>query len=174
VDPELIALLDPDREAETSGEARPEAALSLDPRAEAVEIETPDGPRRHALKPLLALYGKGRYASPPDPEDEGFLPLLMCIEDAIASHDRGAPDLTDGQVSLALSRLLIKLEGDPGDNHLARRIQLSLRLSLSLNDYSRREVIWALRRVARSVERHRRAAGVRGYLDFIQEFFPGG
>jgi hypothetical protein len=174
MDPELIALMGLDRKAGTAGNAAGEVSLLVDPGEGSVSLDTPDGRRRHLLKPLSALYGKGHCTSPPDPEDEGFLPLLMCIEDAIVRRDREVPNLTDGQVALALSRLLTKLDGDPGDNTLTRYIQANLRLQLSLNDYSRQEVIWALRRVARSVDRHRRAAGVRGYLDFIREFLPGG
>jgi hypothetical protein len=176
MDPELIALvgLCLGREGGKAGHAAGEVRLSVDPGEGSVSVDTADGRRRHLLKPLSALYGKGHYTSPPDFEDEGFMPLLMCIEEAIVCHDREVPDLTDGQVALALSRLLTKLDGDPGDNRLTRRIQADLRVQLSLNDYSRQEVIWALRRVARSVDRHRRAAGVRGYLDFMREFLPGG
>lgn len=174
MDPELIALMGLGREAGTAAGDAGEVSLLVDPGEGSVSLDTPDGRRRHLLKPLSALYGKGHYTSPPDPEDEGFLPLLMCIEDIIARRDREVSNLTDGQVALALSRLLTKLDGDPGDNVLTLYIQTNLRLQLSMNDYSRQEVIWALRRVARSVDRHRRAAGVRGYLDFIQKFLPGG
>ncbi len=51
---------------------------------------------------------------------------------------------------------------------LAARIQLSLRLTLSLNDYSRQDVRHALRKVAKSVARHTRLAGPRGYLTFLR------
>jgi hypothetical protein len=52
---------------------------------------------------------------------------------------------------------------------LAKQIQFSLRLTLSLNDYSRQEVRQAIRKIAKSVNRHKN--GDRGYLMFVREFF---
>ena len=62
----------------------------------------------------------------------------------------------------------------PADHDVTRRVQLALRLCLSLNDYSRQEVRTALRRVQRSVKRHTELQGPRGYLNFIVEFFGSG
>jgi hypothetical protein len=55
---------------------------------------------------------------------------------------------------------------------LCRRIQIALRLCLSLNDYSRQETKLAIRKVTQSVKRHTSLAGPRGYLSFIREFVP--
>ena len=60
--------------------------------------------------------------------------------------------------------------GEPGQDALRRRLQLALRLLLSLNDYSRQEVKTALRTIARSVARHKSLEGRRGYLTFIHEY----
>jgi len=139
----------------------------LDPERGEIEIETSEGPRRHVLKPLPELFGKGHGVSSPDPQDERFMPLLLRIEESIVDYYDQDPDLTDGRVSLALSRLILQPGRDPGDDALCRHLQVDLRLLLSLNDYSRQEVRWALRKIDKSVRRHTRADGRRGYLEFI-------
>jgi len=143
----------------------------VDPERGEIEVEMSEGPRRHVLKPLPELFGKGHGVSSVDPQDERFMPLLLCIEESIVEHYEQDPDLTDGRVSLALSRLILQPGGDPGDDALCRLLQLDLRLLLSLNDYSRQEVRWALRKIDKSVRRHSRADGPRGYLDFIRDQF---
>ncbi|MFI5381762.1 MAG: hypothetical protein ACHRHE_20895 [Tepidisphaerales bacterium] len=59
---------------------------------------------------------------------------------------------------------------DPQDEE---QIQLSLRMALSLNDYSRQDVKQAIRKILKSVDRHTKAAGQRGYLDFIHKYIKG-
>ena len=138
-----------------------------------VEVETPEGPRRHILKPLPELFGQGHGIMPTDPTDEQFLPLLMCIETSIVFHYETDPGLTDSHVRLILSRLAIKPGCDPGDDELCRRIQVNLRIFLSLNDYSRQEVRWALHKIERSVRLHSSLDGPQGYLDFISGMLGG-
>jgi len=115
------------------------------------------------------LYGKGHGVTHIDTQDDQFLPLLYCIEDCIVEYYGDNPDLTDGGVSLVLDRLVLRPECDPGDDRLCRRLQLQLRLQLSLEDYSRQEVRWAIRKILQSVRRHTRVDGRRGYLDFIRQ-----
>ena len=146
----------------------PRASVRIvDPERGEIEVETPEGPRRHVLKPLPELFGKGHGVSSPEPQDERFMPLLLRIEESIVEHYEQDPDLTDGRVSLALSRLILQPGREPGDDALCWHLQLDLRLLLSLNDYSRQEVRWALRKIDKSVRRHSRADGRRGYLEFI-------
>ena len=90
----------------------------------------------------------------------------------IARRYRADPTLTDGTVGLALGLLATNPEGDVQHDALARARQLELRLLLSLNDYSRDEVRQALRKVRKSVDRHTRVDGRRGYLDFICRYLP--
>ncbi|HUU90268.1 MAG TPA: hypothetical protein VM238_03555 [Phycisphaerae bacterium] len=142
----------------------------LDEDSGAIEVDTPDGPQRHVLKPLGQLFGNGHGVSSIDPADEVFMPLLLAIEESVLDCYREDPGLIDGRVSLALSRLAMRPD-DPTDEVLYRHIQLRLRLLLSLNDYSRQEVRWALRKIDKSVRRHSRIDGLRGYLDFIRDQF---
>lgn len=64
-------------------------------------------------------------------------------------------------------------EADVHNNVLAARMQFSLRLLLSLNNYSRQDVKQAIRRIARSVQSHTEQSGRRGYLDFIRQYVKG-
>jgi hypothetical protein len=150
-----------------------ESAIAIiDEQKGEVEVRTPDGPKRHVLKPLHELFGKGCGITPSDLPQGPFLPLLMRIEESIVVYYRNHPGLTDGHVALVLSRLALKPGCDPGDDVLCRRIQLDLRLLLSLNNYSRQEVRWALHKIERSVRRHTSIDGPHGYLDFISGFLP--
>jgi hypothetical protein len=144
----------------------------MDDASGEIEIERPEGNIRYALKPLDQLYGQGYGVSSLDMKDRRFLPLLMVIETEIVNHYRAEPSLTDGLVALSLSKLSMNPAADCGDDVLCRRIQLALRLCLSLNDYSRQEVKLTIRKVAQSVERHTSLAGRQGYLTFIDDFIP--
>jgi hypothetical protein len=130
-----------------------------------------EGFRSYTLKTLPELYGPGTGASSVDPRDERFMPLLLGIEEEICRYaDTVDPSLTDGQVLLAVKDLAMNPEAEPSEP-LAKRIALALRLSVSLNNYSRQDVRGALRQVAKSVERHTKSEGRRGYLQFIRQFF---
>lgn len=135
-----------------------------------IEVVTADGVRPYTLKPLADLYGAGTGAASVDPTDERFMPLMKAIEEEIVRFDDAQPRFTDGGVSVALASLAMSPESSQTDP-LAGRVQAALRLALSLNDYSRQEVRQAMRHVTRSVARHTRLAGPRGYLDFISRFF---
>jgi hypothetical protein len=127
---------------------------------------------RYALKPLKELYAPGTDSPSVDPQDEQYMPLFLEIESQIARYYRqDDPGLTDGSVGLTLDQLSMDPESPPAGDLLARRIALGLRLCLSLNAYSRQEVRAALRKVKKSVDRHSKIDGRRGYLNFIVEFF---
>ena len=134
---------------------------------EEILLEAPGGARRYPLKPLDQLYGAGAGAGSVDPKDARFTPLMLAIEEEILLCDEAVSrSLTDGAVLLALGQLAANLGSAPSDP-IARRVQVALRLTLSLNDYSRQEVRQGLRHVIRSVERHSKLAGPRGYLNFL-------
>ena len=135
----------------------------------------PDGKKQdYSLKPFSELFGKGRGLETLDPTDDQFMPLLMPIEGAIVEYWRENPSLTDGQVALVMEELSMDPAGPAHNNPLKQEIQCSLRLALSLNDYSRQEVKMAVRKISKSVQRHTRLAGPRGYLSFIEEIFKAG
>ena len=138
-----------------------------------IEVDAPDGPRMYTLKPLSELYGNGTGDGFVDPQDERFMPLMLPIEEEIARCYAENPGLTDGAVLLALKPLAMSPES-PAADEVGRRVQVALRLALSLNDYSRQEVRQALRHVTRSIERHSKSEGRRGYLDFVSRFFRPG
>lgn len=127
--------------------------------------------RPYKLKPLQELYGPGRNVDTVDPNDDQFMPLFLAIEEGIAQfYRRDNPKLTDGATALIVDQLGMGPESASTDP-LALRIQFGLRLCLSLNNYSRQEVKAALKKIGKSVERHTRADGPQGYLEFIAAFF---
>jgi len=172
MDPELIELMGPLSDQPTDGfvETGIEVEI-LDPAAGDIEIRTATDTKRYRLKPLGDLFGEGVDARTLDPEDERYMPLLMGIEESILRVYERDPGLTDARVSLALSDLAMHLESPPGPEPLRQWLRADLRLLLSLNDYSRRDVRRALRKIGKSVRRHTRADGPRGYLDFIRHQF---
>jgi hypothetical protein len=140
-------------------------------------IEIVEGGRTetYRLKPLADLYGPGHAASAVDPQNNTFMPLFRCIEEEIVKCDGLDRRLTDAAATLALSRLSMSPDGRCDDDPLARRIQMALRITLSLNNYSRQEVRTAVRKVGKSVDRHTDGGGRgRGYLEFIRQFIPIG
>lgn len=124
---------------------------------------------RYELKPLAELYGNG-YGGTVDPLDDTFEPLFMSIEKVFAEMDVLGHCQDDGDVIIALELLAIDPAGEFGHNPVARNVQVALRLALSLADYSRDEVRQALRKIKKSVDRHNREGGRRGYLDFLADY----
>jgi hypothetical protein len=170
MDDELMGLL-----GLTRSESGPEPdALTLNlPNDETgeIEIQISDGAKQYTLKPLADLYGDGTGEPTVDPQIDVFMPLFLAIEEGIAPYYKvNDPGLTDGAVELLLEQLGMD-PAAPMADPLALRIQTALRLCLSLNNYSRQEVKAALKKTGKSVTRHTRAAGRRGYLDFIAAFF---
>ena len=123
----------------------------------------------HTLKPLAELYGAGTGLESVELTDDRFMPLLMSIEETFVDAFRADHSLSDGAVLTALDRLCMTPEADVRNDRLALSVQAGLRLTLSLNDYSRQDVRHALRKVKQSVARHTRLAGTQGYLTFIRQ-----
>jgi hypothetical protein len=138
-----------------------------------IECQGPRGAVRHVLKPLAELYGKGTGLTSVDRDDRRFMVLLMGIELAVLQFYCEDPSLTDGLVELSLRRLAIKPEIDPASDELARRVQLRLRFVLSLCDLSRQDLVLAIRMILKSVQRHTRQGGIRGYLEFTEKYLGG-
>jgi hypothetical protein len=136
-----------------------------------IEVVRPgEDPKPYTLKTLPEVYGTGPGGAGREPSDDELMPVLMAIEEEITRCYEDQPSLTDGAVVVALKQLSMNPDSVPTDP-LARRIQLKLRLTLSLNDFSRQDVRRSVRQVLRSVERHSRAEGRRGYLEFMRTFF---
>ncbi len=132
-----------------------------------VLLSGPRGKQEHPLKPLEALYVPDHGRPMPSSEEE-HLGLFMAIEGPISRFYQDHPGLTDRDVIRALESLVQKPE--IAYDALTNSIQSQLRFQLSLEDYSRSEVRWALRKILASVRRHHRIDGVRGYLDFITDY----
>jgi len=161
-------------EAEEGEIERMEAKFYIvDPMQGELEIERPEGPVRYTLKPLKDLYGEGKPVQSISTMDETHLPLLLAIEQEIVRWYRDNPRLTDAHVLLTLRGLAINPEMPCAVDPLGMQLQFGLRLYLSLMDGSRQEVKLALRKIAKSVERHTKASGPRGYVNFIAEYLPG-
>jgi hypothetical protein len=171
MDQELFDLLKPDGVLAKLHLDKTPKPHHLDIASGEIIIDEAGEDRRYALKPLSDLYGAGHNVDTVDPQDDQFMPLFLAIEEAIVRHwEQDNPGLTDGTVALVLDQLGMGPDSATSDP-LAQRIQIQLRLCLSMNDYSRQEVKAALKKVAKSVDRHTRASGPRGYLNFIAQFF---
>lgn len=144
----------------------------LDESTGELGITIGDVSHRRFLKPLKDLYGPGVNAPTLDATSEDYRPLLMEIERSITVCDTQRVRLTDSAVASTLNRMGINPEVDPGKDELGRVLQLNMRVLLSLNNYSRQDLIQAIRKINKSVARHTRADGPRGYLDFISKYFP--
>jgi hypothetical protein len=111
--------------------------------------------------------GNSPFQSTDDNWMDIYLPLLMAIESAIDSCHRDNPDLRDKNLFPILERLIMK--PDINLNHAVPiAIQDRIKLILSTNTYSKKEVIGALKKVLRSVRTHHSVDGPRGYLNFIK------
>jgi hypothetical protein len=136
-------------------------------------VGTGEQSETYQLKPLKELYGEGPQAGGANPMTEAYMPLFHGIENEILQCDNEVQrQITDGMVLLSVERLALAPEEEQGDDRLATRIQVALRIVCSLNDYSRQEVRQALRRIARSVEHHTSEGGPRGYLNFLHQVMP--
>ena len=145
-------------------------SLSSDKPGE-IEIEGGGGPKSYTLKPLKDLFVAGEDSPSVDPQDERYMPLFLVIEEQISRYYQEDPGLTDGSVGLTLDQLAMDPTNLPAGDALAQRVSVGLRLTLSLNDYSRAEVRAALRKIRKSVDRHSKIDGRWGYLEFLVEFF---
>ncbi len=101
-------------------------------------------------------------------EHNVFFHLVSAIESAIARVYKRNPGLKDKTVITVLERLIGKPAVHLGDE-LSTTIQTNMRLILSAEPYSRKEVIGCLKKVQRSVKLHHSVDGPTGYLDFIKD-----
>ncbi len=99
---------------------------------------------------------------------DAYLPLLTAIESGINVVQRTDPDLKDKTVITVLERLVAKPDMPLGQE-LPTAIQDRMRLILSVDRYSKREVVGCIRKVLKSARLHHADGGPRGYLDFIRE-----
>ncbi len=170
MDQQLVEAIGAAAQKEISNAGRKTGIIFHD--AGEIEIERPEGNVRYQLRALRELFAPGTDSPTVDPQDERYMPLFLGIETEIARfYENENPGLTDGAVGLTLDQLAMDPNNPPATDVLAQRIAIGLRLTLSLNDYSRPEVRAALRKIRKSVERHSKVDGRRGYLDFIVEFF---
>jgi hypothetical protein len=111
--------------------------------------------------------GNSPFRSTDDNGMDVYLPLLMAIESAINRCQSDNPDLRDKDLLPILERLIMK--PDINLNYAVPiAIQNNIKLTLSTNAYSKKEVIGALKKVFRSVRAHHSVDGPRGYLNFIK------
>ena len=137
-----------------------------------VRLRSDKGEFIYKLKPLTELFFAGKQGVVSVSwKNSDYLNLLHAIESAIKSAYQADSGLTDSSVMLALDKLSMKPEAVSNDP-VVKAINNSLRLLLSTHDYSRDEVKMAVRKILASVKRHKAAAGIRGYLDFIMEYVP--
>src|SRR5256885_12661260 len=61
----------------------------------------------YTLLPLPDLYGPGNGTDAVDPQSDLFMPLFLCIEEAIVQYDATQERVNDAAVTLALNRLSI-------------------------------------------------------------------
>ena len=176
MDHELLELIGPLSDEPAAGYDDTGVGLEvLDPVAGDIAIHMATETKHYRLKLLGDLFGEGVNARTLDYEDEHYMPLLMGIEESILRFYEQEPRLNDARVSRALSDLAMHLDRPPGPAPLRQRLWFDMRLLLSLNDYSRRDVRRALRKIRKSVRRHTQMDGPRGYLDFIRaQFRPRG
>lgn len=171
MDSEITSLFDSLAQTAEPGKLTTIAKLAIiDISTGELEITIGDVTHRRVVKPLKELYGPGINAPTVDVTSEEYRPLLMEIERSITEFDQRRSRLTDAMVASALNRMGINPEMDPGKDELVRSLQMDLRVLLSLNDYSRQDLIQAIRKINKSVARHTRADGPRGYLDFISKY----
>jgi hypothetical protein len=135
-----------------------------------IEVENDSGVHRYALKPLKELYGPGVNAATVDPESEEYMPLFLSTEEEVVDFSAKEPSLTGGLVQSAYDRLAIDPEAAAQGDRLVEWLQLNLRVQLSLNDYSRRDVQRVFRRLSKSVALHTREGGRHGYITFLRQF----
>ncbi|MGD0089143.1 MAG: hypothetical protein ABSE73_04425 [Planctomycetota bacterium] len=162
-----VLKVDKSKVGETRGGVR-----FLDMAKGEIELSGAGGTTQYALKPLVELYGEGQGVSAVDPQDDRFMSLFMAIEEESVRYYHLDPELTDGVVTLTLDRLVRNPSAQFQTSELGAHLQATLRFCLSTHNHSKWEVQQALKKIVKSVERHTKVAGIRGYLDFIDAHFP--
>ena len=133
-----------------------------------------NGNFEYRIKEIDELYeGDRDFDYQDDSWHDQYLPLLLAIETTILDYYGKNPAIKDKTIITILD----KLARNPGitfPNQLLENIQRDLRLSLSINSYSKSEVVGSFKRVLKSAKNHHRTDGPRGYLEFIHEFLTNG
>jgi hypothetical protein len=122
----------------------------------------------YQLKPLKELYAE--HESKKNIEEE-MMSLLYHIESTIKGYDIENNGLTDTSVIMALEQISMKPEA-PAQDMFLRIMTGNLRMFMSTHCFSRSQLRQGINRVLRSVRRHNKIDGTRGYLDFIREHVP--
>lgn len=140
-----------------------------------IAVLTKDGERPYRLKPIQDLFASEelRPAAKRDLESDEYLPLCMAIEQTVLEFYNGHSELTDGQVQLAYDWLAAAPCDERQGSELLEDLRIAVRLQLSLRDYSKSEVVAVIRKLSRSVKRHTKLGGHRGYLEFLERYFAG-
>lgn len=137
-----------------------------------IKVIADRGEFTYQLKELPELYAPEQsFSLDMHWDDDYYISLLNTIEGTVRYMDDSSMGLTDAKVIYSLEELVSKPELKSNDI-MIKEINGRLRFQLSISDYTRSEVRGALRKVLRSVKRHNRTGGTRGYLDFIRQFIP--
>jgi len=137
-----------------------------------IKVIADKGEFNYQLKELQELYSPEQsFYLDIDWDDNYYLSLLNTIEGAIRHTDDFNTGLTDAKVIYYLEEFVSRPEIKSNDT-IIKEINNRLRFQLSISNYTRNEVRGALRKVLRSAKRHNQNGGIRGYLDFIMQFFP--
>lgn len=153
---------------------KPSIALNIvDADKGEIEVVLGEAKLRHILRPVNELYSTKPEPRFVDAESDLYLPMVIAIEQTILSYYDANPGLADGTVQLALDRLAIDPGAQPIKDELCQRLQMRIRINLSLEDYTKREVVAVLRKISKSVQRHSKISGHRGYLEFLEKLDAG-
>jgi len=174
MDPELAGKINELGTGESGGEGEKYSALTVEFRRRGGDLHvrvSDDVGRRveYRLKELRELYSAQRerpgtswggreVPSSPQHHRGGHFPVLP-----------GAPG-AHGRAGTPGPRWAHPGSGTGRGGPLRTLIRDSLRFQLSVAEWSREEVLGCPRKVRRSVERHHKRGGMRGYLDFIVQF----
>lgn len=97
-------------------------------------------------------------------------PLFVAIESTILKKFRKNPKLKDKNV-ISILDALVRKPDIKSHNEFLCQLQNELRVNLSMNAFSKPEVIGSLKTVLKSVKNHHITGGIRGYLQFLEEFY---
>jgi len=137
-----------------------------------IKVIANKGELTYQLKELPELYAPEQsFSLDIHWDDDYYISLLNTIEGTISYIDDSNTGLTDAKVIYSLEELVFR-PAIKSNDIIIKEINERLRFQLSISDYTRSEVRGALRKVLKSAKRHNRTGGIRGYLDFIMQFFP--
>lgn len=125
----------------------------------------------YKLKELEELYeGEKLFNLVTDADIDYYWPLLESIESAIDETYQDNQELKDKNIKVILERLQQKPEINI-NSKIIKLIQNNLKVCLSFNIYSKKEVKGAFKRILKSLKYHHQIDGPTGYLDFLKHRF---